>query len=394
MLAATKEQFEEKARLVHGYVYDYTKVDYKNNHTKVCIICHQKDENGVEHGEFWQTPMIHTVSQCGCPKCFGSRKKTTDEFIQEARRVHGDKYDYSEVDYRGNKKKVKIICREHGAFFQTPNSHLAGQGCRECQNKQGGLNRRKTTDEFIQEAQRLHGDKYDYSQVEYVTANTPIRIICREHGVFFQTPKKHLDGHGCQQCFQSFRKGKEEFVCQAKETHGNIYDYENVEYKNNRTKVCIICREHGEFWQTPEHHLNGRGCPKCKESLLEKKVRGILEKEQIKYIYEAGFNDGLTWLGRQTVDFFIPDYNICIECQGVQHFHAVEAFGGEEAFRKQLERDLQKYDKCLAENMMMFYIVDDYLDIDYSDKSFNNIYEDSNVIKINDFNIKELINNL
>jgi superfamily II DNA or RNA helicase len=189
-----------------------------------------------------------------------SRKLTTEEFIKRAKEVHGDKYDYSKVEYKSAKEKVCIICPLHGEFWQIPSNHLHGYGCPKCSGKN------RTTEDFIAEARKIHGDKYDYSKVEYVNTKTKVCIICPEHGEFWQNPCDHLIGKGCPKCSGVNKSNTEEFVKKAKEIHGDKYDYSKVFYINNKTKVCIICTEHGEFWQTPINHLNGQGCPICCES--------------------------------------------------------------------------------------------------------------------------------
>lgn len=185
-------------------------------------------------------------------------KLTTEEFVQKAREVNGDKYDYSKVDYKNNKEKVCIICSEHGEFYQIPSSHLLGCGCLKC----SGL-RKLTTEEFIEKAKIVHSDRYDYSKVEYKNSSTEVCIKCPEHGEFYQIPSGHLSGRGCPKCGRSFKLTKEEFINKSKGIHNNKYDYSKVDYKNNSTEVCIICSEHGEFYQRAANHLNGRGCPKC-----------------------------------------------------------------------------------------------------------------------------------
>ena len=167
----TNSEFIAKARKIHNEKYDYSKVEYINNRTKVCIIC-------PIHGEFWQTPNAHLNGQ-DCPKCKGKIKLTLEKFIEKAKKVHGDKYDYSKVEYINNHTKVCIICPIHGEFWQTPQHHLKGVGCPKCYG-----NFRKTTEQFIEEARKVHGDKYDYSKVEYVNATTKVRIICPKHGEF------------------------------------------------------------------------------------------------------------------------------------------------------------------------------------------------------------------
>lgn len=122
---------------------------------------------------------------------------------------------------------------------------------------------------------------------------------------------------------------REEFIAKARHIHGDKYDYSKVEYKGMHTKVCIICPEHGEFWQTPHHHLKGCGCELCSESKLERKVKFILEENKIEN-YKRQYRT--SWLNKQSLDFYLPDYNIAIECQGEQHFLPVKHFGGKERY--------------------------------------------------------------
>ena len=194
---------------------------------------------------------------------------TTDDFINRAKKIHGDKYDYSKVEYERSNKKVCIICPEHGEFMQRPNDHLSGCGCKKCAMEVIKSKEMKTNKEFIEQSKEIHGDKYDYSRVDYKGSFIKVCIICPEHGEFWQTPANHLSGKGCKKCAQSSlwdkrgRKTTEDFIKEAKKIHGDKYDYSKVEYINNRTKVTIICPEHGEFVQTPIKHIMGEGCPKC-----------------------------------------------------------------------------------------------------------------------------------
>ena len=196
----------------------------------------------------------------------------TTEFIRKAKTVHGDQYDYSLVEYTGTHNKVKIICSEHGAFFQMATNHLSGKGCKQCGMNKISTKQRSNTTDFICKAKTVHGDQYDYSKVEYVKNDLKVIIGCPVHGEFEQTPSGHLSGQGCKYCGtqQSTESAKsrmtlskDEFVHRAKEKHGDRYDYSKVEYVSNKTKVIIICSVHGEFEQAPNKHLCGRGCPTC-----------------------------------------------------------------------------------------------------------------------------------
>ena len=284
------------------------------------------------------------------------RKLTKEEWIKKAKEVHGDKYDYSKVEYVNSRTKVCIICPKHGEFWQEANAHLMGQGCQKCYG-----NYKMTTEEFIKRARKIHGDKYDYSKVEYTGDNkTKICIICPEHGEFWQVPNSHLSGNGCPVCryikaANNNRGTKERFIKKAKEIHGDKYDYSKVKYdKSNKVKVCIICPEHGEFWQTPINHINGAGCPICKESKLENELADVLEKNNIQFVRRCG-SSTLDWLGRQHLDFYLPEYRVGIECQGIQHFKPVDIFGGESGFYDTITRDTEKIKKCINNNVKLLH---------------------------------------
>ena len=196
-------------------------------------------------------------------------KKTKEQFINEAKSIHGEKYDYSKVEYVNNSTKVRIICPIHGEFYQTPKSHLHGNGCPRCGIIKRSNSKSYTTKSFIKKAIEVHGNKYDYSKVIYIDTNTKVSIICPKHGEFWQTPNVHLQGHGCPKCGKDSsstlsRKNVDEFINEARKIHGDKYDYSKVEYINNKSKVCIICPKHGEFWMTPNSHISSKqGCPKC-----------------------------------------------------------------------------------------------------------------------------------
>ena len=189
-----------------------------------------------------------------------SRKK--DIFIKKAKDAHGDKYDYSKVDYIDSQTKVCIICPEHGEFWQTPASHVRGYKCPSCGNLNRGSKKRWNTEKFINESVKVHGNKYIYSNVKYINGHTKICIICPEHGEFWQLPISHIKGQGCPICAGKNMDTKQ-FIKNSKKIHGDKYDYSKVDYIDSQTKVCIICPEHGEFWQTPAKHLLGQGCNLC-----------------------------------------------------------------------------------------------------------------------------------
>jgi hypothetical protein len=181
-----------------------------------------------------------------------------EEFIPKAKRVHGNKYDYSILNYTNANNKVRIICPIHGVFEQIAFDHLDGHGCMIC-----GGSLKKTREQFISEAKKVHSKKFNYSKLEYSNTNEKVKIICKVHGVFEQTAKSHLAGYGCWDCSRVKVSTTDKFSKKAKEVHNNRYDYSEVVYINNATKVKIKCHEHGIFEQTPNNHLRGKNCPSC-----------------------------------------------------------------------------------------------------------------------------------
>ena len=274
------------------------------------------------------------------------KKLTKEEFIEKAKEIHGDKYNYDLVEYYNNYTKIRIICMEHGDFLQTPGKHKQGHGCRKCIYN----NQKTTLKEFIIKANEKHNNKYDYSLVDYINCDTQVKILCPIHGIFEQTPYNHLKGD-CNSCARDLngkkkRLTQEKFLERVIEIHNNKYDYSLVEYINSDTIIKILCKKHGCFEQTADKHLYSKqGCPKCKNSLGEEIIIQILTKNKINYIFQKKFENCKN-LFSLPFDFYLPDYNICIEYDGKQHYKPVEHFGGKKEFLKRKKRDRIKTDYC------------------------------------------------
>ena len=341
----TTEEFITKANITHNNKYDYSLVDYKGSKTKVKIIC-------KKHGIFSQMPYSH-LRQHGCPKCKEIKKYTTEEFIVKANLIHNNKYNYSLVDYKGSKTKVKIICEKHGVFIQYPFHHLNQHGCPKCANV-----KKLTTEEFIKRSKLVHDNKYDYSLVNYINAKTKVKIICEKHGIFSQMPFHHMNNVGCSKCANVKRSTTEEFIDKAKLIHQKKYDYSLVNYINNKTKVKIICKKHGVFEQKPIHHLNYHGCPICKSSRGENKIYNYLIENNIEFEREKKFKD----LGNKRFDFYLPNLNTCIEFDGEQHFKEINFFGGKKGLEQIETSDLIKNQYCEYNNIKIIRI--SYTDYD------------------------------
>ena len=348
---STTEEFVVKAKKIYGDKYGYSNVDYKGNKIKVLITC-------PIHGD-WPVSPNAFLRGSECPKCFGTPKYTTEEFIELSKKVHGDKYDYSKVDYQGNKHKVTIICPIHGEFTQFAGSHLRGSGCSKCTvgyqvfDRSGGV-LKIDKEMFLKQSKESHTINYDYSKVSFVGNQEKVCIVCPTHGEFWQNPKYHMKGGNCPKCAGSYKLTTEDFIEKAKKVHGDKYDYSKVEYKNYNTKVCIICPEHGEFWQVPNNHLYGAGCPTCPQSNMEGELREILLKRNIQFEQEKSFQ-WLRYKKKMYLDFYLPQYKIAIECHGGQHFGPIELFGGEDFYNKTIIRDRLKHELCEQHGIKVLY---------------------------------------
>ena len=482
IMLSTKK-FIEKAHKVHQDKYDYSKTEYRKTNEKVCIIC-------PIHGEFWQTPNHH-LQGCGCPKCGrlqSTTKLTYNEFIEKAKKVHGDKYDYSKVIYRGWDEKVCIICPIHGEFWQQSCAHIArGHGCPQCamtQNKEYSLsqgiitfqklvntvldkyevdisqyqgwdkeitvvckkhgsftttptklkytknpcphcreelkkpkkekilvdykqlfidklekkypnrfnyenlnyinadkeitlydsvaeinvtikpsvllkqkldglrcykNSKLPTVKFIEKARKVHDNKYDYSKTMYIDSKSKVCIICPEHGEFYQTPNEHLKGSGCSKCANNIKMNVNDFLEKAKKVHGDKYDYSKMVLKKQNEHITLICPEHGEFQVRAMHHLRGSGCPKCKGSGGEIALLKFFESKKLYPHYNKFYK----WLNNLQLDFYFPEYHLAIEVQGKQHFRESNFF--QTRLETQIKRDKEKKELCEKNGVKLLY---------------------------------------
>lgn len=343
----TKEQFVAKAQQVHPNKYGYVNTIYVNSDTKVCIDC-------PIHGPFWQLPFNHLSGQ-GCPECgkktkADKRRKSEEQFKEEATKVHHGKYKYTPSKYVNTNTLIDILCPIHGIFKQTPKNHLNGHGCPYCAGK------KKTTEMLISEFQKIQGDKnYDYSLVKYINAKDKIPIICHkkdddgiEHGIFWQTPNDHLMGKGCPKCAGQ-GKTQDDVVRAFKRVHGNTCDYSGVVYVNAHTKVWIRCIEH-DYWfqQTPNSHLNGSGCPKCGQRLSR-------AEEEIFSFVKQYYNDTIrndrNILNGKEIDIYVPSLKLGIEYNGLM-WHS-------EAFGKDKNYHLNKLKDCEQQGIRLIHIFED-----------------------------------
>ena len=345
----TTEEIIKEAKEIHGDEYDYSKLDYINAKTPVTIIC-------PVHGEFPQIAYNHLRGR-GCADCgfiviASKTRSDTDTFVTKAKEIHGDKYDYSKLTYIDSLTPVTIICPIHEKFSQRASSHLSGSGCPDC--GQIVINSKITSDTntFITKAKQIHGDRYDYSKVKYESCYKEVVIICSIHGEYLQKPGSHLHTQGCDLCrreqmSQLFVKSAIQFIKDAKEVHGDKYNYSYSNYMNYATNVEISCSLHGPFNQLPSNHLRGAGCPLCKNKTEAKLYEAL---KQIYPTLVTQFKQAWCKNGNTKrclpFDFCILGHYIIIELDGAQHFRQVRDWKSPE---DQFESDKYK-EECANKN--------------------------------------------
>jgi hypothetical protein len=343
----------EIIRNIHKDKYDYSKVQYSSSKTKLELICRF-------HGSFLSA-LDQLKRGQGCPICgkgnaAKKRRVSFEEFQSKADEIHRAKYQYDQESYSKISAKVKIQCLEHGWFEQQADAHLnQRQGCPDCGRNSQIEKRQLGIDTFLERVKKVHGLKYDYSQVHYVNQTKKVTIICPIHGAFNQEPQNHLTGSACPQCaiidqHKLQMKEVEDFVQDSIKTHGEKYDYSQVDYQGGKKMVKLICPKHGEFFQTPNNHQRGNGCPNCNSSKGEEQIKRFLESHQIAFIQQHTFPE-LKDRRLLKCDFYLPIHNMVIEFHGRQHYEAVNSFGGVKALAENQRRDKLKKDYLTANNI-------------------------------------------
>lgn len=249
------EAYVHKAREKHGNRYDYSLVKYEHSQEPVAILC-------TVHGVFLQNASNHLMGH-GCPKCSNT---------------YNERNVFLDVD-------GVIHCKEHGEY-------KASQGCLGCFQEEA----QSRVSDFVEEALKVHGDRYDYSLVAFGVRRDKVNIVCKDHGKFLQSVSSHLSGRGCPECAKESRfLGEAAFIERAKSIHGQRYDYSLVNYEHSLKYVDIVCETHGLFRQKPFTHMRGSGCPKCsREEMATKQHWNYIKRCDLNP--ELGESDGTLYL--------------------------------------------------------------------------------------------------
>ncbi len=278
------------------------------------------------------------------------RKLTHEEFIEKSVEIHGNKYNYSLCNYINNQIKIKIICQIHGEFEQTPMSHLAGKGCFKCSKSY-----KLSNEDFIIKSKQIYKNKFTYEKCNYTGSKNPVLITCKIHGDFTQIAGNHLKHNGCCYCTRH-NLTHEEFILRAKEIHGDIYDYSLIKFINSNLKIKVICKLHGLFEKRAYNLIcnnEGSGCPICRESLGERKIRNFLNKNNIVFEREYKFTN-CRYKRQLPFDFYLNDKNICIEYDGILHFTSIKYFKNNVDIIKKKDSIKTKY--CLDNGIKLIRI--------------------------------------
>jgi hypothetical protein len=341
--------------------YDYHKTSCNNSNDDVIITC-------KHHGDFIKKAYVHIDAKQGCPLC-SKNFRTKEQIINEATKIYGNIYDYSLIKDAGRNEKIKIICKKHGIFEKYVYEFLdEKRGCPKCSIEE----KYKKIDEFIKDSEI---EKRNISIIgDFKNSSTKTTFRCEKCGYeWVALPSKIQSGRGCPKCSKHIKPTTDEFIKKSKEIHKEDYDYslvniDNATYKNNY-HVDIICKKHGIFSQSIHLHMNGGGCPICKESNLEKEIRHFLDEQNIKYeMYWK--NENMRNKNPLSLDFYLPEYNMAIECQGKFHFEIINALGGEIAYKRQNDNDIIKHNFCKKNNIKLLYYTNLNYDIFLGEKLY------------------------
>jgi hypothetical protein len=337
---------------VHNQKYDYSKSVFINSDTKIEIVC-------PNHGSFWQR-IYHHKKGTGCPECNPRKKMDLKKFKEKCKKEFGNEIVIDFKTFKNTQSKIKAKCLKHGNFEQYAYNFLRGKGCPKCGYELGSNKRKKGNEKFISDSIIKHGDKYDYSKIEYKNAHTDVIIVCPIHGEFKQRPSNHLNGSGCPKCGQertakSVRNTLKYFKENSFKTHKGEYDYSLINsYINNKTKVKIICPKHGNFEQQPIAHLLGQRCPKCAIKISK------AEQEIADFIKSLGLDikqSDRNVLDGYEIDILIPELKYGIEYNGL-YFHReglLDGIGG----GKTKFYHLNKTEKAKEKGFNLIHIFED-----------------------------------
>ncbi len=354
----TFQEFVERARKVHGNNCEYFEDEFVKMSVNTKMWCN------IHKLYFWQRPDSHANGKgtIGCPECVkikaqsGNQRKlqkNKETFFKEAPIIHQDKYEYFEENYKDRATHMQIWCKKCQKFFpQSPECHLRGQGCPSCgSTRSNQLRFDLAKKNFFAKMFTMHEKDYIFDKFEYKGANIDGKLWCVSCNKYiWMSPSSLLSGQNCYDCSLK-RVAKEKrnrygkvFKPKYYQKYPNGYDLSQFIYLGSDVKGIAICEKHGEFLITPSDLLRGYNCPDCSKSKGEIQLKIILHSLGIKFIEQAPLNRTKGYNYR--FDFYLPDYDLYIEYQGIQHYEPVKFFGGWKGFFSQYMKDQYKRDWC------------------------------------------------
>lgn len=395
----TTEDFINESKNKFGNKFGYEKTVYVNKRTKVILTSKELITEDNPNGEFEILPIRHLESHTGGyknRKKRGKYLKLTDEntikskteiFKQKAFELYGNRFIYDKSIYTGCQQKLIVTCKLHGDFEITPNNFLRGHSCPKCAG-----NLKMKFAEFKEMANMVHNSKYEYVESEFKGGDSYMVAICPEHGIFKQAVQHHLSGCGCPECAGNKPLTTETFIQKSIYKHGLTYDYSKTVYNGYRSRLKIICPKHGEFWQIAASHLSGEGCPICRQSKLEEELSALFNRLNFKFIREYKVK-GIRNIMELPFDFYLENFNVLVECQGIQHFTSVEHFKNTD-FNERLRMDKIKLEGAVSNGIRLLYFtnidkLEEYIE---NDTRLKEIYSCGRLFTNTDEFVKEIMN--
>lgn len=305
----------------------------------------------IDNCEWLATP-DNILRGRGCPECYGHKRKEHAKYVSEVNNINSD----IEVvgQYVNSQTPILHRCKIDGyEWMAIPNNILRGKGCPKCAG-----NIKITHDEYVARVYEINNNIEVAGQ--YINYNKPVLHRCKIDGnEWTAIPNNILKGKGCPECKKALlslknRKSHEEYIAEVATVNPTIKVIE--QYDGNHTKILHRCLIDGTEWMvTPHDILEGKGCPTCNMSCGENIVRSYLMKNKIKFSYNYTFDDCKN-IKPLPFDFYLPEYNTCIEYDGEQHFKPIDIFGGAKEFYERVKRDKIKTDYCVANNITLIRI--------------------------------------
>lgn len=346
----TIEEYIDKASKKHNNFYDYSKVSFDKREDRITIIC-------PKHGEFTLIARNH-LNGAICPQCKKEElhNKNVDglkrRFFTQCEKLYNGFYDYTKSVFENREDNIIVICPKHGEFTINVRCHMEGAICPECRKLIKKKKNKLTTEQFIEKCIKKYNDNFTYENTIFIDYNTPTKVTCKIHGEIEIIPKHFLydSKYGCKYCNVDLQTlTNEDFIKNAKEIHGDKYDYSKVEYKGNKNKVCIICPKHGEFWMSPNAHLSQKqNCPKCNNHTSKWEVE---INDYIKSINVEIEKNNRKCLDGKEIDILIPSFNIGIECDGIL-YHS-------ELYNNDKNYHINKTNLAKEKNIKLIHIFED-----------------------------------